>query len=214
MSIEIEKPPAQKTIVLIEQRNQGKVMYKPVLINDNGPDKIGEFLKAEKEKIEERLIQLKTIRPRGHSKSRSSREIRDIRKSRQETMSREQLETKLSILSGQRFVPVRLIPGKGGYKECLTTEYSDEQQQSFWEFMKQNNQVERMAEIAKEYENGIDILFRLYSAQYKFKYASMQEVDDAKKELEKIREEAGAIPIEYDHLFVPVFKLISSKLKY
>jgi hypothetical protein len=206
MQIEREKPHSRTTTLLIELQGEGETVYKPILVNETANDAITHFIIEEKGRLKKRLEKLRTVPAK-----RSKRETRDIRKSREKTINKEQLEEKLSVLKGESFRPIRLVTKGEEIVELKLVSFAQEEQKRWWAYLKQEDQISKMAEVVQIYPDGIKLLLEVYNIRHRMKFGLPEEAKQAREELDSFNLKAREIPMEFDTLLVPLFRMITEK---
>lgn len=206
MSIERENLHSQTATLLIEIQEGEKTVYRPLLVNKTANNITTRYILEEKERLEERLKELRII-----PTQRCKREIRDIRKNRETIINKEQLKEKLSILSGERLQPIRLIPKRGKITGFEISNFAEERQERWWTYVERKDLMGKIAEIAEAYPKGPEILFDLFEIRQKMKHGSLEEANRAREELDSFNLKTRDIPLKYDILFVPLFKMITEE---
>ncbi len=206
MQIEREKPHSRTTTLLIEFQEDGGPVYKPMLVNETAHDAITHFIIEEKDRLKKRLQDLRTIPTK-----RSKRETRDIRTSRKKIINKEQLEEKLSVLKGESFRPIRLVSRGEDIVGLELVSFAQEEQKRWWTYLKQNDQIGKMAEVVQVYPDGIKLLSEVYKIRHRMKYSLPDDAAQARRELDSFNLKAREIPMKFDALLVPLFKMITEQ---
>ena len=206
MITEREKTRSRTTILLIEFREEGKTVYKPILVNETAHDAVTRFIIEEKGILEKRLRDLKTM-----PSERSRRETRDIRKSRKKTINTEQLEEKLSVLKGEKLRPIRLISKRDKIKGLEFVSFAQEEQKRWWTYLKHKGQMNKIAEVVQAYPDGMELLSEVFNIRYRMRYGLPEEAVQARKELDSFGLKAKKIPIKFDSLLIPLFRMITEQ---
>ena len=204
MTTEREKPYSRTTILLVEHKEKGKFVYKPLSVNKTADNTITRFILEEKRELEKKLNVSRTTPTR-----RSMREIRDIRNSREYIDNKK----RLSVLRGERLQPIRFTPRIGKIKGFELVSFAQEEQKRWWTFAKQKGQMSKIAEVNKVYPEGLELLSEYFNIRHRMKFGLPKEADQARKEHDSFSQKANKIPAEHNILIltVPLFKMITEK---
>ena len=206
MLTEKEKPHIRTTTLLRELREGKKIVYKPLIVNNMAHDTITRFLIKEKDRLNERLKELRII-----PQDRCKRETRDIRQSREQIICKEQLVEKLSVLKGEKLQPIKFIFENNKIKGFELVSFAKEEQRLWWGFLKQRDRMGEIIKIGEAYSDGPKLLAELFDIRRQMKFGSLKEVDQANIDFEIFTRKAIDIPTELDILFVPFFKMITEE---
>ncbi len=204
---EREKPHSRTITLLIEFQGEKGTVYKPILVNETAHDAVSRFIIEETGILEKRLRELRIIPTK-----RSKRETRDIRKSREKIINSERLEEKLAVLKGERFQPIKLISRGDKIKGFKLVDFAQEEQKRWWTYLKQKDQMSKIAEVAHVYPDGIELLSEVFNIRYRMRYGLPDEAVQARKELDSFGLKAKEIPTKFDPLLIPLFRMISEQL--
>ncbi len=72
--------------------------------------------------------------------------------------------------------------------------------------------MNKIAEIAQVYPDGIGLLSEVFDIRYRMRYGLPDEAVQARKELDSFSLKAKEIPTKFDPLLIPVFRMISEQL--
>jgi len=206
MATERQNFRSRARVLLVEIKEAGKIVYRPLTLNETTNKVIANFFSEENTKLTNRLKELRTL-----PSNRCKREIRDIKKNRGQIICKEQLKEKISVLKGARLQPIKLVFKKGKLNGFELTSFVNEEQKGWWTYIKQENKMGKIAEIADMYPSGPELLAELFDIRYRMKYGSSKELDQVAKDYEAFTLKAKDIPLELDVLFVPLFKMITEK---
>jgi hypothetical protein len=181
-------------------------VYKPILVNETAHDAITHFIIEEKGRLKQRIKDLRTIPTK-----RPKRETRDIRKSREKIINKERLEERLSVLKGESFQPIRFILKEDNIIGLKLVNFAQKEQKRWWIYLKQNDLMSEIAEIAQVYPDGLELLSEVYNIRNRMKYGLPDEAVQAKKELTSFGLKAREIPTKFDPLLVPLFRKITEQ---
>jgi hypothetical protein len=206
MLTEREKPRSRTTTLLIELQREGETVYKPILVNEATHDATTYFIIEEKDRLKKRLEDLRTMPAK-----RSKRETRDIRKSREKIINKEQLKEKLSVLKGENFQPIRLVLKGDEIRGFKLVNFAQEKHKRWWTYLKHKNLMSKIAKIAQVYPDGIELLSELFDIRYRMRYGLPEEDVQARKELDSFQLKARNIPTKFDPLLVPLIRMIAEQ---
>lgn len=209
MLIEKEKPHSRRIPLLIKHQREGEAIYEPILVNETAHNDIAHFIIEETSRLNKKLISLRTMPPK-----RSKREIRDIRKSRKEIIRKEQIVETLLVLKGRRSQPIRLISEGDRITKLELVSFDQKGQKEYWEYIKNEDQVSKVAKLAKVYPEGFEILSELFNIRYTIKHGSLKGITQAEKDHKFLIKRVGEIPDDREDiliLLVPLTKMITEK---
>lgn len=203
---EREKPHSRTTTLLIELQGEKGTVYKPILVNETAHDAVSRFIIEETGILEKRLRELRII-----PMKRSKRETRDIKKSRERIINSERLEEKLAVLKGEKFQPIKLISRGDKIKGFKLVDFAQKEQKRWWMYLKQEGRMSKIAEVARAYPDGVELLSELYRIRYIMKFGLPEEAKQARKELDSFSLKTRETPTEFDTLLIPLFRMITEQ---
>ncbi len=197
---EREKSHSRTITLLIERQGKKGIGYEPVFVNETASEDPAKFIIEERGRLRKRRKDLRTM-PTGSGKKKA-------RKDREKVVRKEHLVEKLLVLEGYRIQPIRLIKKGNKIQGLELGHFTDEKQKNLWMFCKIKDYLNKLAELTKDYPEGVELLSEHYDIRHRIKHGSSRETHEAEKELEQFISKSIDTPEKHDHLIVPLNKVI------